>query len=814
MFIKSLELHNYKRFFLSNIKTLTYKPNNPIQIIIGPNGVGKSQLLKELSPIPADINKNYNKDGYKKIEILHNNNTYLLTSNTKHSFLFNGVELNEGGTRKVQLQLVKEHFNLTPEVFEILLNNNKFTNMSPSERKKWLFECSKIDYTYSITVFNNLKSYIRDILGYIRKIQDDVIKMETLLDNSDTKIDKYKKDIENLECLLTFYKDNRNTINMLNNQSTFKDIDNNLIPSIRRILNNDSIFNIQELNKQLELLYKDKEHNNSKIKDINKQLSELDNYVNITNLNIINNKLQETQINIDKLSSYNFLNLDLNNYNIDSMVNSYKNIITNIIETINELRDFKYRNLYKTEYKNQSVLVQNIKYEINNLTNKSNFINNNIKDIETHLNNTQHTKCPICQHVFKPNEIEHKNKIEQYNKELELINKQLDIKQKELVIQSDKLEEFDNIDKRIKYIKELINNNPESSIIFKYLLTNVDIYTDSIDSVITFINSISIKLDYLKQLQHYIKIKNELLKEQAIAKTFEQKAIDLNKLKIETLEKELTHITAMNNNINKQIDILNNNINITNSFNNKIEELKKLNNNINNNFIKNLRNIYIDYLSELINIITEEYIIKVDEYNKLLSYKESIDKFKLEIEEKKHIYKLGNILLKELSPTEGLIAKSISSFINKFIEDINLVINNIWTYKVELLPSEVNEENDLDYRFRVKINDDEIIEDISKLSSSLQEIVNLAFRMVFCKYSKLDYPLYLDELGSTFDKAHRNATYNVIDKLLVLDYSQIFIVCHYENLYASFKNADFNVLSTNNIELESISNFNNTLKIE
>lgn len=814
MFIKSIELYNYKRFFLSNIKKLTYKPNNPIQIIIGPNGVGKSQLLKELSPLPADINKNYNKDGYKKIEILHNNNNYVLTSDTKHSFLFNGVELNEGGTRKVQLQLVKDHFNLTNEVFEILLNNNRFTTMSPSERKKWLFECSKVDYTYSITVYNNLKSYVRDTLGYIRKIQDDVIKMETLLDNSETKIDKYKKDIENLESLLNFYKSNKNTINMLNNQTDYKPIDTNIVYSIKKLLNTDIVFNIQELNKQLELLHKDKEYNNNKIKDITKQLKELDEYVNITNISTINNKLKTIEENINTLSSYNFLDIDINNYNISTMVESYKYIIPNIIESINELRDYKYRDTYKQESKTQSILVQNIKYEINNYTNKINFINTNIQDIETHIKNTEHTKCPMCSHIFKPNENEHMNKIQEYKKQLEEYNNKLTIKQKELTLQESKLEEYNKIEKVIKYIKELINNNIDSSIIFKHILTVKDIYTDTIDSIISYINTINNKLEYLIQLQNYTKQKNELLKEKSIAETFEQKTIDLNKLKISNLEKELEHITSINNNINKQIDNINNSINVTNSFNNKLEELKKLHNNVNNNFIKDLRNMYIEYLSNLINIITEEYVIKVDEYNKLLSYKENIDKFKKDIKDKKHIYNLGNILLKELSPTEGLIAKSISSFINKFIEDINSVINNIWTYRVELLPSEITDENDLDYKFKVKINDDEIIEDISKLSSSLQEIVNLAFRMVFCKYSRLDFPLYLDELGSTFDKAHRNATYNVIDKLLVLEYSQLFIVCHYENLYASFKNADFNVLSTNNIELESISTFNNTLKIE
>ena len=76
MKINKLILSKYKRFFLTNIDYLEYTPYNNIQVIIGPNGVGKSQLLKELSPLPADINKNYNSNGYKYIELEHNNYIY------------------------------------------------------------------------------------------------------------------------------------------------------------------------------------------------------------------------------------------------------------------------------------------------------------------------------------------------------------------------------------------------------------------------------------------------------------------------------------------------------------------------------------------------------------------------------------------------------------------------------------------------------------------------------------------------------------------------------------------------------------------
>ena len=167
---------------------------------------------------------------------------------------------------------------------------------------------------------------------------------------------------------------------------------------------------------------------------------------------------------------------------------------------------------------------------------------------------------------------------------------------------------------------------------------------------------------------------------------------------------------------------------------------------------------------------------------------------------KENIYK---DILKALSPSEGLIAKSMNSFINKFINDMNYVINTIWSYPMELSTSDIEEDTlDLNYKFKVIVNNDEVIEDISKLSSSMQEIVNLAFKIVLCRYLNLrEVPLYLDEFGSTFDSKHRNRAYQVVDKILSSDFKQIFMICHYESLYGSLQNTDFNVLNQDNIEL-------------
>ena len=113
--IKNIELLNYDRFFLNNISKIDYSPLSKLQLVLGSNGSGKSSLLAQLNPLP--INKNdFREKGYKTITIEKDNNTYVLHSTLqKNSFKCNDVELNVGGTKKVQLALIREYFLLTPK---------------------------------------------------------------------------------------------------------------------------------------------------------------------------------------------------------------------------------------------------------------------------------------------------------------------------------------------------------------------------------------------------------------------------------------------------------------------------------------------------------------------------------------------------------------------------------------------------------------------------------------------------------------------------------------------------------------------------
>ena len=155
--IKEIILNGYDRFFLNNIESITYAPKQKFQLILGSNGSGKSSLLSELNPLP--INKtDFRENGFKEITKEKNGSTFVLKSTiNKNSFKKDNIELNPGGTKKVQLNLIREYFNLTPRYNNVVLGIEKLTTMSTNDRKQYLREMSTVDYAYGIYLYNSLK---------------------------------------------------------------------------------------------------------------------------------------------------------------------------------------------------------------------------------------------------------------------------------------------------------------------------------------------------------------------------------------------------------------------------------------------------------------------------------------------------------------------------------------------------------------------------------------------------------------------------------------------------------------------------------
>lgn len=780
MIIKKIILFKYKRFALNNITKIEYYPKDTVQVILGRNMSGKSSLLKQLNPLPIN-NKDFSEDGYKYIEIEHNGNLYKLKSGKQHSFICNDKELNDGLTKRVYLLLVKDHFNLSIETVDIMLNNIKFTNMSFNDRKRILTSISTTDYTYSLNVFNTLKSQYRDRLGAIKLLKDNIInyKKSILEEDRFNELLNSKKHLEELHIdILKLYNNNIPNLNNID-MNKLKNItdklrnllseyieENYLEDNISNIKN--QIFNIENnikiMKEQVNLI--NSIPNIKDIDDLQKKYNKLDEEVKY--LKLFKNKSLFKDLSISKIKDY----LDIDYH--------YLNIL------INEIIETKYTSEYELDkLTNEKIYYENLlqNANINLLTNRE-----KLNDLLKFKDDKYLIICDKCN-----------------NKLYYSYSKELEDEYNKLVITYSK--EVVELEKIVKDKNKIYND-------FISYKNNFDKFKSKvfIQPIISELEKFKVELDILKDLEYK---ENELNKTLDTIKSYNEiieANKNINKDKLEYYEDNIKKDTIKRSELLEELSKKEYNLKVFNNIKTNHMELNRL-----------LKLYYIDkrtyrlmednkLIEELSTKIKEE-IVKISNLinsnnTNIELLKESNKNLKV-LEQEEKIYKL---LVKELSPTEGLIALSINSFLNTFIKELNSVINKIWTFPLEILNIDINEELDLDYKFKIKVDNNEVIDDISLLSSSSKEIVDLAFRIVYSKYLKIsDYPLYLDEFGATFDKEHRIKAYDIINKVLINNYNQIFMILHYSDIYSSFNNSEFIVLDTNNIDLPS--NYNGNIKI-
>jgi DNA repair exonuclease SbcCD ATPase subunit len=257
---------------------------------------------------------------------------------------------------------------------------------------------------------------------------------------------------------------------------------------------------------------------------------------------------------------------------------------------------------------------------------------------------------------------------------------------------------------------------------------------------------------------------------------------------LQTLNESLKKSTLMKSRVQTMLDLEEKIIRLEKSFRNATQEhVKALQNEIVDNCIKQIQIELAQKQSTLNSIDMQIGIV-----NDIASNVERLEK-------DEEVYKL---LVKNLSPTEGLIAEGLLGFIRVFLKKVNAIISKVWTYKLVVLDCSAEESADLDYKFPIVIEDNpKPIDDIRLGSTGIREMIDLAFRVCSAYYLGLaDWPLYLDEIGANMDREHRKNVVNLVESLMEqTQVEQLFIISHNYEQYAAISGTDYCVLSTDNI---------------
>lgn len=819
MKLASITLQGYRGFRLTQTTHFKYEPRNKTQVILGTNGSGKSSLIQQLSPLPADPN-DFKSGGFKEVVYPnHRGKNYRLinefsSSGNRYHFIEDGVELNPGFTLTVYRDLVRKKFGITPETKDVLTGVRKFTDMSINERRNWFTLINPTDYSYAIAYHKRLKDQIKTVSGALDRTKDHLVQesAKTLSEDDERVLSeqtaKTRRILEELLQHKTKPADGqqggvfearlgevdyqlqgvtfqtREAIDYLaRNNIGLDDIDTQA--SERQIRSLESkIASLQgTMTQQSRVL--------DKLRRQHEALSAKDG----VDLEALTQTLQDLSEAIDDLHPR--LRHPVAFESPQEALRAYKSILEDMTRCVSRLKEVKHLNK-----EDRASLAERISLATERLKQHRDqlyTLNTEKVHLEKHRD-ADLVECPKCTHSWHPGYDERL-----YNKVLSQIQATEEAERKANTYLQTLLEdqqaasEFTSL---YGTIVGLRNATPSLQSFWSAYEISPEHYDRFLAAFGTLASDLQI---HIRLQEHEARIKElnamKAAKESTAAVDMErltkeldeeEKAFAETSLRERTLRSELTLATEKHHHLTIA----------KRAHQDLIESYQRYT----TVYEQGIRVQYGRLLDEMIFALRSSLSIDERRLANASSQRAVVSSLSNQVQELTKELELLKLTQKVLCPAEGLIAQGLTGFINDFIEQMNTWIGSVWTYPMELMPIEIMDDAvDLDYKFPVVVNhdyDDPSL-DVAKTSTGMKEIINLAFVIVSMNCLGLeDMPLFLDEFSTSFDLTHRQAAYKVIESLIDnSNYSQIFMVSHYRDGYANLQDTDFVVLCPANIDL-------------
>lgn len=810
MFITRLYLKNYARFILTGIIEIEIKTSKQLQVILGSNGSGKSSILAALLPLPASP-ADFSQGGIKVLELEHKGSDYVLTSNIEkkasHSFVKDGLELNQGGTATVQRELAEMELGFDARVEKILNGELPFTEMGPQLRREWLTRISGMNLDYATDLYQKIKTQYRDNMGAVKHskrrlgIETERLKDSNTLAGLNTKAAELITDLEAIGKL----RERTPQYHSLKPQwdqkvHRLKLLSKEILAIKERKPPINTISSIEDVREQLSNINGQLEHSKSRLNDHLKELEHLQGLFEETeslkdqDASRLKLQLEELKTQQAQLNSYPELDecADDLNSRLGLMFEIRGDLLNQLAQCTGSALIVPEREQWQDIYRKYDDICQNLNHQ------QSSF---------EHLNNrrqrvieAKEEQCPSCQYVWKPGvserELEHiESKLEHLNqliKDLAKTKSTLDEQIEAIRTRRGERELFYNLQRNYPALRTVwadinktdwLSTNPEQiAILFNDWETK---FRERLayDELTTKINETYITLERLAK-QKEAESETQLLKKQ-----------------IERLESKISNVRLQRMELEVQKQNWVDYYEHVSDLIEKIEQCQRLYREVESE-IKVLMNAKVqEHLSEKMSSAQVQLAAiqnQLNEQDTIAGILNSLNDGLKELEVEAQALAL---LDKALSPVDGLISDYLNYFIEHLIQHINDIIAQVWEYDMEIMPCK-NDKGELDYKFPIQIKGEaKLIPDIKMGSKAQTDMINFAFVLMIMNYLDMtDYPLLLDELGRTFDDKHRSKLIDFNKMLLeTKQCSQLFLVSHFMVEHGAFANSQVCVLDETNI---------------
>ena len=809
MKIKSILARGFKKLAFSNINSIHYTPESELQIILGTNGSGKSSLLSIAWPNVPKTSE-WETTGRYELEVEHNGNHYRLMSifNPKpsHSFFKNhGDNLNTGGTSGVQKQLIESEFNIDNDIYSVLSGKLRFTAMSPSKRKEWMSKLSPIDLRWLFNIYTetqkNLRAHQQNINFINKKILEATENLHIL--NGQAIDEEHYATLQNL--LKNLYELKSSSHPSLNlEDKVSKGL--NAVDTLHRtrqsstfIVDGKEVFNSDMLNAenikdsiqtrltQNEAMYKTNLEHLANINEIISESSQVNVDLKPT---LIAERLRIEQTLADISAKVPSPYLTLNAGKILNEIDKHMVAIHDSSVTIPADPD---RKLTQERMNELQAKLTNIDSTLNECVST---LNRSLSVMESHRAD-ESVNCPACSHVWTPgwsnddhtrledlikDRTEGKRlyeaKRQEVVEELEILYqyRAARLSLKEVLMQSTEIDYWYNSE----ITEEIIRNNPRS---LNYLLS------DYMDRMVL-VKQYSELSDRLYSVDHDLNL---------IEKALGNKSSSINERR-DALSRSVESLMVLIDSDRRLLKEYTRWINGWIGWFALAEPVNDLMRTLNQQWESKEITLANDYIQGCIKRVESELASVVGLVNQKRSVLSIIQELEKSLADEKFNLESQRLIESSLSPVNGVIAEQLSVSINAVVSGINSVLSEIWEQPIEILPCGIVE-GDLDYQFPLMINDEISIDDVSDASLGQKEVIDLAFvQLVYQLLNMTEYPVYLDEIGSGFDEAHRGKLLRYIKSCIESgSMHQVFMVSHYIAQYGGLGVAEFLVLNDSNI---------------
>lgn len=822
MLISSLELIGYKRVALNGHTRFTIRPAERIQLILGTNGSGKSSLVKELTPLPAEP-KDYSKDGSKTITITKRGNTYVLKSwfseGNKHSFIKNGEELNDGRTITVQRKLVQQEFNITDEVHELLRNVVRFHSMGPTDRRKWFTLLSDVRYDYALGVFTRLKE-LKQGSHYGLKMAKNKLVGETAKLKTEAEEKKLIAEVEELYVQIAKLQEQRAPLprpvaEFMSEQEMLLDglytVSSNLIRSRHLVFGwrgYDSVDAItDDIDKTRQALAATEALLNKAVEEHGK-LKEKQDILKKTGaqgVDALMRRMHQAQEARNSVLAKRSLRLEgFNPIIANAALESIHELLFSVFSEIPQNDNGQFTSAKNKEVKQ---IILNTKDLISKKENEIVYQQNKRSHMEAHKANGN-VECPKCHHAWV---IGYDEKVmAQYTARIETLSNEILELKKTITENEERVTSFEVYFNLYMDFSRCVKNWPALQPFWDFLLHNE-----------TVIKSPRVALLQLNQLKSDLLLELDASKhDQAIEEIRDliKQAEQLGDANLNDVLERLAEVTQSVEKLTGMLNVLNGHLSSRLAYRRQMAEVMATGEKIANmidqaetatkDLIEMLRR---EAIQNCINALQLSLARKSEALQEMKLQKGIIADLEKTISEYAIRDETLKLMVKEMSPTDGLIAEGLLGFIRTFVKQMNALIRKIWAYPLEVQDCGIATDRgaELDYKFPIMVQSrSNIVDDVKNGSSGMQEVVDLAFKVVGMRYLGLaEAPLILDEFGASLDLEHRTAASACIKNLMDTQaFSQLFMISHYESGYGSFTNAQICVLDARNITVPDVYN--------